>query len=102
MAKGSEATFDFNISWPLKCAPLARRHEPDEFARIFPAPLESLHYAIELPSGCQARFDTFGLKDGAARYEVKSSVTKHGRTRIALTAEGVHAHRRVGMRIDPM
>jgi len=101
LPRGSEATFDLTLYWPLKCLPLAKQGEPEEFARTFPWPLDSLHYAVELPRGYQARFDTIGLKNGTIKYKTKPSATKDGGTRITLTAEGIPAGRRVGMRIDP-
>jgi hypothetical protein len=102
MSKGSEASFDLTIRWPLKCAPLIRRGEPEEFARTFPRPLDSLYYAVDLPSGYhQARFDTIGLKGGTTKYRTRQTSTKEGGRRITLTAEKVAAGQRVGMRIDP-
>jgi hypothetical protein len=100
--KGTEATFNLLITWPLKCAPLIQRGAPEEFARTFPAPLESLHYTVELPRGYQARFDTFGLRNGTTKYDINSSTTEQGGTTISLTAEDVLANQRVGMRIDPI
>ena len=101
LPQGCEAEFDLAMYWPLKCLPLAKRGEPEEFARKFPWPLESLHYAVELPRGCQARFDTIGLKNGAVKYRIRQTATDGAGTRITLTAEGIPAGLRVGMRIDP-
>lgn len=101
LPKGSEAAFDLAMSWPLKCVGLARRGEPEEFARTFPGPVESLHYTVELPRGCPARVDTIGLKNGDTKYKLKSTTARGGGRRIILTVEGISADQRVGMRIDP-
>jgi hypothetical protein len=57
---------------------------------------------VELPRGYQARFDTFGLRNGTTKYDINSSTTEQGGTTISLTAEDVLANQRVGMRIDPI
>jgi hypothetical protein len=101
LPQGSTASFELTMHWPQKCARLTRRGEPEEFARTFPHTLDSLHYAVELPPGYQARVETFGLKNSAAKYRVRVMTTRAGGKRIALTAERVPAEQRVGMRIDP-
>jgi hypothetical protein len=101
LPQGSEAAFDLTMSWPLKCARLAKHAEPEEFARTFPGPLDSLHYTVELPRGYQARVDTIGLRNGGTKYKIRSTTTKDGAKRVTLTAAGISAGRRVGMRIDP-
>jgi hypothetical protein len=100
LKQGNEASFNFRVYFPLKCAPLIRRHTAEDFTRIFYAPLESLRYTIVLPKGRQARFDSIGLDEANFACEIQTSVNENGQTKFTLTACDVPADHRLGMRLD--
>jgi hypothetical protein len=100
LKRGNEAEFNFRIYWPLKCAPLMRRHAAEDFARTFYAPLESLRYTVVLPKGQQACFDSIGFDDEILVRDIQPSVDENGSLQITLTATDVPAEHRIGMRVD--
>lgn len=100
LERGNLASFDFRIYWPLKCAPLMRRHSAEDFARIFTAPLESLRYTLVLPKGRQACLDSIGFGNEISACDIQSSVDESGHVQFTLTATGIPAEHRIGMRVD--